>query len=73
MKKLIAILICCLVPLISACDFLNGPYRKRMLEYYSVDSNYVNNQFVKLRYQVPVILMGKLVLAFRLTAGICKG
>ncbi len=41
MKKLIAILMCCLVPLISACDFLNGPYRKRMLEYYSVDSNYV--------------------------------
>ena len=41
MKKLIVIFICCLTPLISACDFLNGPYRRRMLEYYSDDSNYV--------------------------------
>ncbi|MCI9406798.1 MAG: hypothetical protein HFK06_00360 [Clostridia bacterium] len=41
MKKLIVIFICCLTPLISACDFLNEPYRRRMLEYYSDDSNYV--------------------------------
>lgn len=39
MKKLLIFLSCCLIPLIMACD-CNGPYRKRMLNYYSNDSNY---------------------------------